>query len=234
MANIAAQRIKREFKEVIKSEEVSGGITSWSRQRRFDLESMREGEALCGYAAFAAFRVAKCAIKVELVNDSFTELKGEIAGPPDTPYEGGNFVLEIKVPETYPFNPPKVRFITKIWHPNISSVTGAICLDILKDQWAAAMTLRTVLLSLQALLSAAEPDDPQDAVVAKQYKEQPDMFRQTAKHWTFVYAGGPAKMPELDEKIRRLTDMGIEEHNARVALSSYNWDLERATEQLFS
>lgn len=55
---------------------------------------------------------------------------------------------------------------------------------------AAAMTLRTVLLSLQALLSAAEPDDPQDAVVAKQYKEQPDMFRQTAKHWTFVYAGG--------------------------------------------
>ena len=52
------------------------------------------------------------------------------------------------------------------------------------------MTLRTVLLSLQALLSAAEPDDPQDAVVAKQYKEQPDMFRQTAKHWTSVYAGG--------------------------------------------
>lgn len=52
------------------------------------------------------------------------------------------------------------------------------------------MTLRTVLLSLQALLSAAEPDDPQDAVVAKQYKEHPEMFRQTAKYWTFVYAGG--------------------------------------------
>lgn len=52
------------------------------------------------------------------------------------------------------------------------------------------MTLRTVLLSLQALLSAAEPDDPQDAVVAKQYKEHPEMFRQTAKHWTCVYAGG--------------------------------------------
>lgn len=52
------------------------------------------------------------------------------------------------------------------------------------------MTLRTVLLSLQALLAAAEPDDPQDAVVAKQFKEQPEMFRQTAKHWTSVYAGG--------------------------------------------
>ncbi|XP_053533628.1 ubiquitin-conjugating enzyme E2Kb (UBC1 homolog, yeast) isoform X3 [Ictalurus punctatus] len=100
MANIAVQRIKREFKEVLKSEETS-----------------------------------KNQIKVDLVDENFTELKGEIAGPPDTPYEGGRYQLEIKIPETYPFNPPKVRFITKIWHPNISSVTGAICLDILKDQW---------------------------------------------------------------------------------------------------
>ena len=126
----------------------------------------------------------------ELVKDNWTELKGEIAGPPDTPYAGGKFELEITVPETYPFNPPKVRFITRIWHPNISSVTGAICLDILKENWAAAMTLRTVLLSLQALLSAAEPDDPQDAVVATQYKENYEMFKITAKHWTTAYANG--------------------------------------------
>ena len=59
---------------------------------------------------------------------------------------------------------------------------------------AAAMTLRTVLLSLQALLSAAEPDDPQDAVVAKQYKEQPEMFRKTARHWANTYAGGLSTM----------------------------------------
>lgn len=108
------------------------------------------------------------------------------------------------MPETYPFNPPKVRFLTKIWHPNISSVTGAICLDILKDQWAAAMTIRTVLLSLQALLAAAEPDDPQDAVVAKQYKEHYDMFKTTARHWTVCYAMSHISLaerpqfPELD------------------------------------
>lgn len=52
------------------------------------------------------------------------------------------------------------------------------------------MTLRTVLLSLQALLSAAEPDDPQDAVVASQYKDNYEMFALTAKHWTNAYAGG--------------------------------------------
>ncbi|GBP07054.1 Ubiquitin-conjugating enzyme E2-22 kDa, partial [Eumeta japonica] len=178
--------------------------------------------------------VAGGAIKLQLLNDAWTELKGEIAGPSETPYEGGTFELEIKVPETYPFNPPKIRFITKIWHPNVSSVTGAICLDILKDQWAAALTLRTVLLSIQALLSAAEPNDPQDAVVAKQYKENPDMFIRTALHWTNVYAGGPIAVSEFDTKIQRLLDMGVEEHQARVALSSYDWELERATEQLFS
>ncbi|KAK3597675.1 hypothetical protein CHS0354_040049 [Potamilus streckersoni] len=199
MANIAEARIKREFKEVVKSEEV-----------------------------------AKCHIKVELVNDTFTELRGEIAGPPDTPYEGGNFILEIKIPDTYPFNPPKVKFVTKIWHPNISSVTGAICLDILKDQWAAAMTLRTVLLSLQALLAAAEPDDPQDAVVAKQYKENPKIFQDTAKHWTHVYAGGPNRTPELDAKVAQLSGMGFDANKVRVALSSHSWDAERATEYLIS
>lgn len=132
-----------------------------------------------------------------------------------------------------------MRFLTKIWHPNISSVTGAICLDILKDQWAAAMTIRTVLLSLQALLAAAEPDDPQDAVVAKQYKENPEMFRQTAKHWTSEYAmsnrpeNQRPTFPEFDGKIHRLKEvMNIDEHRARVALSSNNWDLDRATQSL--
>lgn len=52
------------------------------------------------------------------------------------------------------------------------------------------MTLRTVLLSLQALLAAAEPDDPQDAVVAYQYKDKYQLFVMTARHWTNVYAGG--------------------------------------------
>lgn len=199
MANIAVARIKREFKEVIKSEEV-----------------------------------AKCHIKLELKNNCFTELRGEIAGPPETPYEGGTFILDIVIPETYPFNPPKVRFVTQIWHPNISSVTGAICLDILKDQWAAAMTLRTVLLSLQALLSAAEPDDPQDAVVAKQFREHPDTFKKTARHWASIYAGGPKKEIDMEQKVEQLVLMGFEEHQSRAALSTHNWMTEQAMEHLLS
>ena len=62
-------------------------------------------------------------------------LLGTIKGPIDSPYEGGVFSVDIQIPSSYPFEPPKMKFITKIWHPNISSQTGAICLDILKDQW---------------------------------------------------------------------------------------------------
>uniref|UniRef100_A0A1B0A3K9 Uncharacterized protein n=1 Tax=Glossina pallidipes TaxID=7398 RepID=A0A1B0A3K9_GLOPL len=177
--------------------------------------------------------ILKCAIKVEMIDNNWTDLRAEIAGPPGTPYEGGKFVLEIKVPDKYPFSAPRVRFVTRIWHPNISSVTGAVCLDILKTNWTATMTLCSILLSLQALLAAAEPDDPQDAVVASQFKDK-NLFEITARHWTNVYAGGPHREPDCDEKIQRLQDIGINEHDARAALSKENWDLTTAAGRLFS
>jgi len=83
--------------------------------------------------------------------------KALVNGPPDSVYEGGVFQIDIKIPEKYPYVPPKMQFDTKIWHPNMSSQTGAICLDILKDEWTPALSIRTALLSIQALLTAAEP-----------------------------------------------------------------------------
>lgn len=55
-------------------------------------------------------------------------LIGTIPGPSGTPYEGGVFEIDIVIPKQYPFEPPKMKYMTKIWHPNISSQTGAICL----------------------------------------------------------------------------------------------------------
>lgn len=54
-----------------------------------------------------------------------------ISGPGDSPFEGGKFKLELFLPEEYPMAAPKVRFLTKIYHPNVDKL-GRICLDILK------------------------------------------------------------------------------------------------------
>lgn len=86
-----------------------------------------------------------------------------------SPFDGGVFKLELFLPEEYPMSAPKVRFMTKIYHPNIDKL-GRICLDILKDKWSPALQIRTVLLSIQALLSAPNPDDPLANDVAEQWK----------------------------------------------------------------
>ncbi|KAL1748338.1 ubiquitin-conjugating enzyme/RWD-like protein [Schizophyllum fasciatum] len=131
-------------------------------------------------------------VKIELIDDSPFHLKGSFPGPEGTPYEGGHFEVDIRIPETYPFQPVKMKFITKVYHPNVSSASGAICLDILKDAWSPVLTLKSTLISLQSLLCSPEPNDPQDAEVAKHYTTSKRSFDETAAYWTHIYAGGPA------------------------------------------
>ena len=82
-----------------------------------------------------------------------------IAVPQDSPFEGGTFKLELFLPEDYPMASPKVHFMTKINYPNVDKL-GRIYLDILKDKWSPALQICTVLLSIQALVSALNQDDP--------------------------------------------------------------------------
>eukprot|EP00049_Salpingoeca_infusionum_P018619 m.358020 g.358020 ORF g.358020 m.358020 type:complete len:150 (+) comp18019_c0_seq1:324-773(+) len=108
-------------------------------------------------------------------------------GPKETPFEGGTFKLELFLPAEYPMGSPKVRFLTKIYHPNVDRV-GRICLDILKDKWTPALQIRTVLLSIQALLDTPEPDDPLDPKVAEHWKSDPAGAKRKAAEWTAQYA----------------------------------------------
>ncbi|KAL3898344.1 MAG: hypothetical protein SGCHY_002806 [Lobulomycetales sp.] len=119
--------------------------------------------------------------------DNLRYFNVEITGPSQSPFEGGVFKLELFLPEEYPMQAPKVRFLTKIYHPNIDKL-GRICLDILKDKWSPALQIRTVLLSIQALLSAPNPDDPLANDVAQHWKEdEKDAIRKAAE-WTKLHA----------------------------------------------
>merc|ERR1712110_1128058 len=112
-----------------------------------------------------------------------------VAGPEGSPFEGGVFKLELFLPEDYPMTAPKVRFITRIYHPNIDKL-GRICLDILKEKWSPALQIRTVLLSIQALLSAPNPDDPLANDVAELWKTNEAEALKNARDCTRKYAMG--------------------------------------------
>ena len=113
--------------------------------------------------------------------------KGTIVGPASSPYEGGLFKLNIRFPHDYPFQPPKVNFETKIFHPNIST-SGDICLDVLKDQWSPALTISKILLSICSLLTDPNPDDPLVPEIAKMFKDNPIQYEMLARTWTEKYA----------------------------------------------
>ncbi|KAJ3031656.1 UNVERIFIED_CONTAM: Ubiquitin-conjugating enzyme E2 27 [Siphonaria sp. JEL0065] len=150
-------------------------------------------------------------VKVEMVNDSITHLKGSFKGPSDTPYEGGIFEVDIET----------------------------ICLDILKDQWSPVLTLKTALISLQSLMSDAAADNPQDAQVANHYLTDRAGFDNTARQWTKQFAGAGATEdpdyidPSVDRTIlQRLVDMGFDRKVAAQTLKKFSNDENRAIEAL--
>eukprot|EP01092_Planopodium_desertum_P006807 TRINITY_DN27914_c0_g3_i1.p1 TRINITY_DN27914_c0_g3~~TRINITY_DN27914_c0_g3_i1.p1 ORF type:complete len:149 (+),score=4.86 TRINITY_DN27914_c0_g3_i1:360-806(+) len=121
------------------------------------------------------------------VGDDFFHWQATIIGPDDSPYAGGVFFLDIHFPTDYPFKPPKVTFVTKVYHPNIAS-NGAICLDILKDNWSPALTISRVLLSISSLLTDPNPDDPLVPEIAHLYKTNKKQYEANAKQWTLKLA----------------------------------------------
>lgn len=85
--------------------------------------------------------IPNCAAGVA-VEDLFT-WQVMVMGPDATPYEGGLFFIDMNFPSNYPLAPPKVKFMTKIYHCNVDS-KGGVCLDILTDQWSPIMTASKV------------------------------------------------------------------------------------------
>ncbi|KAH8852073.1 Ubiquitin-conjugating enzyme E2 G1 isoform 2 [Schistosoma japonicum] len=106
-----------------------------------------------------------------------------IMGPPDTLYEGGYFRAELHFPQDYPNHPPKMRFVTDIWHPNIAR-DGDVCISILhepgedrwgyerpEERWLPVHTVETIITSVISMLAEPNPDSPANVDAAKEFRE---------------------------------------------------------------
>lgn len=112
-----------------------------------------------------------------------------IVGPPETYYEGGMFKAHLEFPLDFPQRPPKMRFISEIWHPNIHS-NGDVCISILhepgedqygyekaNERWLPVHTVETILISVISMLSDPNDNSPANVDAAKQWREDIKGFK---------------------------------------------------------
>jgi len=125
-----------------------------------------------------------------LVNDdSVFEWEIIIIGPPDTLYEGGVFKAILSFPQDYPQQPPKMKFISELWHPNVYA-SGDVCISILhppgddkwgyekaEERWLPIHTVETILISVISMLSDPNDQSPANLDAAKQWREDRSGFK---------------------------------------------------------
>lgn len=115
---------------------------------------------------------------------------GTISGPSNTPYCDGIFYINIRLPEIYPRDVPQITFTTPIFHPNVSLQGDLRLGDLERSQWSPVLTIRTLLISLQALLS--DPNLEEGCVLnegaAKMYLEDQKGFEEKVRELTMAHA----------------------------------------------
>ena len=126
-------------------------------------------------------------INVSPVRSDINHLLAGIEGPPDTPYEGGVFWIYVGLSRDFPFRPPKLQFLTRIYHPNIDS-RGCICLDLFEDGWSPGLRLDPILVSICSILDDPGLEDPLVPEIAEIYCKNYDLYSQNARTYTARYA----------------------------------------------
>mmetsp|Transcript_126514 Transcript_126514/g.178567 ORF Transcript_126514/g.178567 Transcript_126514/m.178567 type:complete len:144 (-) Transcript_126514:12-443(-) len=112
---------------------------------------------------------------IVMVNDDVFNWNCHIVGPADSPYQGGIFVLHLEFPATYPFKAPKLKFLTKVYHPSVQLETGEVCADVVGN-WGPTLNAKHCLQVMYSMLQSPESDHPLEESIATQLREKPNEF----------------------------------------------------------
>eukprot|EP01013_Petalomonas_cantuscygni_P013724 TRINITY_DN28266_c0_g1_i1.p2 TRINITY_DN28266_c0_g1~~TRINITY_DN28266_c0_g1_i1.p2 ORF type:complete len:175 (-),score=9.19 TRINITY_DN28266_c0_g1_i1:161-685(-) len=121
---------------------------------------------------------------------NFSHWRARLKGPADTPFEGGTFWLDIRIPHDYPLAPPTTTFRTRIFHPNMKMTSGEICLDILKEQWSPVWTLSALCRAVLSLMAHPAADSPLNCDAGNMVRAGDALaYASTARYYAVQMAG---------------------------------------------
>jgi ubiquitin-conjugating enzyme E2 D len=126
--------------------------------------------------------------RVSLLGDDITRWQVHVQGPAGTPYEGGQFLLSITLPQQYPFKPPDAKFETRIYHPNVMKDSGEICKDMYQTGWGPVKNIRWIIELIISFLINPVPEQAVEADIASQMANNYDAYVNTARQWVNQYA----------------------------------------------
>jgi len=125
---------------------------------------------------------------IDLDGDNLFKWSVVFHGPVGSPYEGGTWLVEINFPSDYPWKPPKIRFSTKIFHPNVSE-KGEVCDKAYSEGWVPKSTIAAAVIPfIENLLAEPDSGGTMNAQASKMLSEDPKAFNIKAKEWTENYA----------------------------------------------
>jgi len=126
-------------------------------------------------------------IKIIVNESNLTDIQATIDGPAGTPYESGQFRVQLTLPKDFPANPPKAYFLTKIFHPNVAA-NGEICVNTLKKDWKSDLGIKHVLLTIKCLLIVPNAESALNEEAGKMLLEHYDDYSKRAKLLTDIHA----------------------------------------------
>ncbi|OIR57140.1 MAG: ubiquitin-conjugating enzyme E2 [Amphiamblys sp. WSBS2006] len=182
-----------------------------------------EPTSLVSITMFGEERQASSISIVQEEENNLFKWKVAMKGPEGTLFEGGIFVLDVTLPEDYPFYPPRIKFLSTIIHPNIYE-DGGICLDILREKWSPAQTMFSALVSIQALLSDPYTSSAANGEIGKLFytnkAEYEEKVREATKKTNPGLAANnePSASPEMAIRVKETSSGASHEDQTEEVL----------------